>query len=107
MARNTSRKGERDRATKVVTVRVTDTEYRALQREAEGHATVSDLVRSRILGGGLRDPVLLKQVAALSALGLQLKVLAGRPGMPRVTMLALLDRIGEAIDAVAPKSPSA
>lgn len=90
-----------ERVAKVVTVRMTETEYRALQKQAAGHSTVSDLVRSRVLGGGIREPLLLKQVAALSALGGEVRDLADQPGLPRAELLAVLDRIGNAIDALA------
>lgn len=103
MARG-KRQAEPERGTKVVTVRLTEAEFNALKAEAAGHTTMSDLIRSRIAGRGITDPVALKKVAALVQLGHQLRLLDDRPGVSAARIAAVLDRIGAAIDELAPKA---
>lgn len=102
------KKGRRrvsDEAGKKIVFRVTSEEFERLQKEAEGHSTVSALVRAKVFAGGVRNRDVLRQVAALHVLGMQVKALAGQPNVPVLEAQATLMKVQQAIEKLARRVP--
>lgn len=95
----------RRKAGKKITFRVTDEEYKWVVREAKGKASVSAFVHSKVFGAGMRSHDVLRQVAALHHLGMNVKALTERPGMPTVEVDATLTSAQQAIAKLANDLP--
>lgn len=90
---------------KRINLRVTSEQYQHLLTEAGGKTTVSDLVLSRVFGGGMRNHDTLRQVAALHDLGMSLRSLSQNPSAPKQHIQAALVRVREMISALAKQLP--
>ncbi|HEU4959092.1 MAG TPA: hypothetical protein VFT56_01680 [Sphingomonas sp.] len=102
--RGTRAKRERQDGSKTIIARVTDEEHERVV-ELAGTMTISELIRRRVLGGRTRVHPVLRQVAALHRVGHELRRLAAKQGVPTVAILATLDRVSDAIDALAKQTP--
>lgn len=87
--------------TKMVSVRMTETEFARLKKEAEGRSTVSDLIRSRALGKGFSNSIRLKLVGELVTISTSLRRLAAEDQHVQGSLESTLNRLGEAIDEIA------
>lgn len=101
-------KGSTDGAPKKdkrINLRVTSEQYQHLLTEAGGKTTVSDLVLSKVFGGGMRNHDTLRQVAALHDLGMSLRSLSQNPFASKLHIQAALVRVRELISALAKQLP--
>lgn len=83
MPKRTPPKADGASKSRQINFRVTDDEYDQLAREALGKTTITDLIRGRLFGGGMRSHDALRQVAALHTVGLSLRQLAARTDISR------------------------
>lgn len=90
---------------KRINFRITDAEDEQIRREAAGKTTVSALAHSRVFGSGMRNHDVLRQVAALHQLGMKVKALADRPGVPAVLIQETLVKIQQAVRGLAKDLP--
>jgi hypothetical protein len=90
---------------KRINLRVTSEQYQHLLTEAGGKTTVSDLVLSKMFGGGMRNHDTLRQVAALHDLGMSLRSLSQNPSASKLHIQAALVRVREMISSLAKQLP--
>jgi hypothetical protein len=88
-----------------INLRVSEAEYEQLVREAAGKTTISALVHRRVFGGGMRNHDVLRQVAALHHLGMEVKALAQNPAVRTLEVQATLAKVRLAIQDLAKRLP--
>lgn len=88
-----------------INLRVSEAEYDQLVREAAGKTTISAVVHRRLFGAGMRNHDVLRQVAALHELGMQVKALAENPAARALDIQATLAKVQVAIRDLAKQLP--
>lgn len=95
---------EKQKASKVVSVRMTEAEFARLQEDAVGRSTVSDLIRSRALSEGFSNSTRLRLVGELVTISTRLRTLATQQQFSQSDLQSTLDRLGKAVDQIAKRA---